>query len=43
MFEKVKKFFDMGLYTETQVAKFVEKGMITPEQYKLITGENYNK
>ena len=43
MFEKIKRFYDMGLYTEVQVAKFVENGIITPEQYKLITGEDYGK
>ena len=40
MFEKIKKFYDMGLYTEEQVYKFVEKGIITEEQYRLIIGEN---
>lgn len=40
MFEKIKKFYKMGLYTEAQVYKFVEKGVITEEQYRLIVGEN---
>lgn len=43
MFEKIKKFYDMGLYSKEQVAAFVAKGKITPEQYKEITGEDYAK
>lgn len=37
MFEKIKHFFDLKLYTKEQVHKFVEKGVITFEQYKEIT------
>ncbi|MCQ2451069.1 MAG: XkdX family protein [Clostridia bacterium] len=36
MFEKIKKFYDLGLYTAEQVHKFVEKGIVTEEQYKEI-------
>ena len=43
MFNKIKKFYDMGLYTKEIVHKFVEKGAITPEQYKEITGEDYTE
>lgn len=42
MFEKVKKFYDMGLYTKAQVAQFAKKGKLTEEEYKAITGEKYN-
>lgn len=38
MFEKIKKFYDMGLYTKAQVHKFVDKGIITEEQYRAIVG-----
>lgn len=38
MFEKIKKFYDLGLYTKEQVHKFVEKGVITEEQYIEIVG-----
>lgn len=38
MFEKIKRFFDMGLYTKEQVYKFFEKGVITEEEYKSIVG-----
>lgn len=41
MFEKIKKFYNMKLYTKKQVADFVKKGVITAEQYGLITGEAY--
>lgn len=37
MFEKIKKFYDLGLYTAEQVHKFVEKGIVTEEQYKEIS------
>ena len=39
MFEKIKRFFDMGLYTKEQVHKFFEKGAITEEEYKSIVEE----
>lgn len=38
MFEKIKKFYNLGLYTKEQVHKFVEKGVITEEQYIEIVG-----
>ena len=37
MFEKVKRFYDLGLYTAEQVQKFVEKGIITKAEYDNIT------
>ena len=39
MFEKIKRFFDMRLYTKEQVYKFFEKGVITEEEYKSIVEE----
>lgn len=39
MFEKIKKFYIMGLYTKEQVYKFFEKGVITEEEYKSIIEE----
>ena len=36
MFEKLNKFFRLGLYTKAQLHKFVEKGVITEEQYQHI-------
>lgn len=43
MFEKIKRFYDLKLYTDKQERKFCEKGIITADQYKKITGENYKK
>ena len=39
MFEKLMKFFKLKLYTKKQIADFVKKGVITPEQYEQIVGE----
>ena len=41
MFEKLKRFFNMKLYTKKQIHQFAEKDVITPEQYTSITGEKY--
>lgn len=43
MFDKVKKFYDKGLYTKSMVADFVKKNKITPEQYEEITGDKYEE
>ena len=39
MFEKLNKFFRLGLYTKVQLHKFVEKGVITEEQYQQIVSD----
>lgn len=36
MLEKITRFFKLGLYTKSQLHKFVDKGVITEEQYKHI-------
>lgn len=41
MFEKIKKFYNLGLYTDETLKKFVSKGVISAKQYKEITGEAY--
>lgn len=38
MFEKIRRFYDLGLYTAAQVHKFVDKGVISEEQYAEIVG-----
>ena len=38
MFEKIKMFYDKGLWTAEQVYQAVEKGLITEEEYKEIVG-----
>lgn len=41
MFEKIKKFFSLKLYTVKQTRAFCDKGVITVEQFEEITGEKY--
>lgn len=40
-FEIIKRNFDRGLWSANMVALAVNKGVITAEQYKIITGEDY--
>ena len=40
MVEKIRKFYKMGLYSLEQVHMFVEKGVITEEQYMEIVGND---
>ncbi|MDD3394169.1 MAG: XkdX family protein [Anaerotignum sp.] len=41
MYAIVKRYFDMGLYSAENVAKFVRAGKLVPEQYEQITGQSY--
>lgn len=43
MFEKIMRFFRLQLYTRAQIAQFVAKGIITAEQYEMITGDKYEE
>ena len=36
MFERIRKYYEKGLYTEAMVHKFVDKGVITEKQYAQI-------
>lgn len=38
-FEKIKKFFDCGVWSEKRVREAVAKDYITAEEFKLITGK----
>ncbi len=40
-FEKVKYYHEQGLWDKARVKDAVVKGWITPEEYKDITGEDY--
>lgn len=40
-FEKVKRYYDSGLWNKTMVRNAVVKQWITAEEYKLITGDDY--
>ena len=40
-YKKIKSYYDKGLWSKEKVADAVTKGLITPEEYELITGEPY--
>ncbi len=42
-FDRIKKYYDASLWTEKMVGNVVAKKKITADQYKKITGEEYNK
>ena len=39
MYEKIKKYYEQGLWDENRVREAHAKGLITPEQCKEITGK----
>lgn len=41
MFEKIKLWYELDLWTEAKVRKAVEKGVITAEEFETITGKKY--
>lgn len=41
MYEKIKAWYELGVWSEERVRNAVEKGKITPEQYTQITGKTY--
>ena len=40
-YEKVKNYYDRGLWNHARVRKAVEKGWITEEEFTEITGQPY--
>ena len=40
MFEKIKKFYELGLWTEAMVKTAADKGVITTEECKDIIGDH---
>lgn len=40
-FEVIKRNYDKGLWSRAMVKVAVKKGVITAEEYKKITGEEY--
>jgi len=42
-FDKVKVYYDNGLWKISRVRKAVVDGWITEEEYKMITNEEYEK
>ena len=43
MYEKIKKYYDTGLWSEERVRNMVIKGIITEEEYKDIVGREYEE
>ena len=39
MFEKIKKYYEKGVWSEQRVREAVAKNVITPQQFKEITGK----
>ena len=43
MYEKIKEYYNTGLWSEVRVRNMVVKGVITKEEFYDITGEFYNE
>ena len=43
MYEKIKSYYDTGLWSEERVRNMVIKGIITEEEFYDITGEFFNE
>ena len=43
MYEKIKEYYNAGLWSEGCVRNMVIKGIITEEEFYEITGEFYNE
>ncbi|AEG59602.1 XkdX family protein [Desulforamulus ruminis] len=43
MYKFVKRYYDMGIYTQDNVKTFVIANKLTAEEYEQITGEAYAK
>ena len=41
MFDKIKRYYDEGLWTKKMVRNAVKRNQITPEEYFEIVGEPY--
>lgn len=41
MFKIVKRYYVRGIYDNDAVAKFVKARKLTTDEYKVITGEDY--
>lgn len=40
-FEDIKKYYELGIWSEAKVRNAVIREWITPEEFKLITGKEY--
>ena len=43
MYEKIKKYYEAGVWSEGRVKDAVEKGCISAEEYEEITGEKWGE
>lgn len=43
MYNKIKSYYDTGLWNETRVYNMVVKNIITKEEYVSITGKEYKE
>ena len=43
MYNKIKMYYDSGLWSEVRVRNMVVKGIITKEEYKNIIGKEYEE
>ena len=43
MYEKIKKYYNTGLWSEVRVRNMVVKGVITEEEYASIVGKEYEE
>ena len=41
LFNKIKTYYDTGLWNEARVKNMVIKGIITEEEYSTIVGKDY--
>ena len=43
MYEKIKEYYNAGLWSEERVRNMVIKGIITEEEYASIVGKEYEE
>lgn len=43
MFEKIKKYYDSGLWDEERVRNVVSMGAITEKEFEIITGKTFKR
>ena len=43
MYEKIKEYYNTGLWSEERVDNMVAKGVITEEEYASIVGKEYGE
>ena len=42
MYAKIKRWYELGVWDKRKVRDAVSRNVITPEQYREITGETYS-